>query len=262
MLGEIVRFEWRYHTRQISFAAATLFFAGFGFVLTATGFGPANLNVNSPYSIAQSIGMASLAGVFVVAVFCASAVVRDRDYGFEEIVFTTAVEKFSYLFGRFAGSFLAAITAFSACAAGMLAALVTHRDRVGPVSLVPYAWTLLVLVLPSMLVIAVVLFAIATLTRSVLASVVGAVAIYVLYFVAAAFTNSPLMAAATPGARDSGVAALLDPFGLSAFFAQTRYWTPALRNTRLIALDGGFLLNRLLWLAVAVAGWLVLYRRF
>jgi ABC-type transport system involved in multi-copper enzyme maturation permease subunit len=262
VLREIVRFEWRYHTRQISFAAATLLFAGFGFVLTATGFGPANLNVNSPYSIAQSMGMASLAGVFVVAVFCASAVVRDRDYGFEEIVFSTAVEKFSYLFGRFAGSFLAATTAFSACAAGMLAALLTHRDRVGAVSLVPYAWTLFVLVVPSMLVIAVVLFAIATLTRSVLASVVGAVAIYVLYFVAAAFTNSPLMAAATPGARDSAAAALLDPFGLSAFFAQTRYWTPALRNTRLIALEGSFLANRLLWLAVAVAGWLTVYRRF
>ncbi len=262
MLGEIVRFEWRYHTRQISFAAAALLFAGFGFVLTATGFGPANLNVNSPYSIAQSIGMASLASVFVVAVFCANAVVRDRDYGFEEIVFTTAVEKFSFLFGRFAGSFLAAFTAFSACVAGMLAALLTHHDRVGPVSLVPYAWALFVLVLPSMLVIAVVLFAIATLTRSVLASVVGAVAIYVLYFVAAAFTNSPLMAAATPGAHDSGAAALLDPFGLSAFFAQARYWTPALRNTRLIALEGSFLANRLLWLAVAVAGWLTVYRRF
>ena len=265
MLTDIIRFEWRFHTRQISFIAAALFFAGFGFALTATGFGPANVHVNSPYDIAQSLGMVSLAAVFAIAIFCANSVVRDREHHFEEIVFSTSVEKFPYLFGRFAGSFLAAFTVFSATAIGMmLAAILPLHDasRVGPFSLTPYLWTLLVLVLPGMLVAGVVLFGIATLTRSVLASVVGAVAIYVFYFAAAAFTNSPLMAGSAQGASSAAGASLLDPFGLSAFFEQTRYWTPALRNTRLIALTGNFLINRIIWLAFAASVWLVVYKRF
>jgi hypothetical protein len=64
VLKDVIRFEWRYHTRQVSFFAAALFFAGFGFALTATGFGPANVHINSPYDIAQSLGMVSLAAIF------------------------------------------------------------------------------------------------------------------------------------------------------------------------------------------------------
>ncbi|HEX3579943.1 MAG TPA: M1 family aminopeptidase [Thermoanaerobaculia bacterium] len=265
MLTDVIRFEWRYHTRQVSFIAAAVFFAGFGFALTATGFGPANVHINSPFDIAQSLGMVSLAAVFAVAIFCANSVVRDREHHFEEIVFSTSVEKFPYLFGRFAGSFLAAFTVFSATAVGMmLAALLPLHDpsRVGSFSIIPYLWTLLVLVLPGMLVAGVVLFGIATLTRTVLASVVGAVAIYVFYFAAAAFTNSPLMAGSPNGATSAAGASLLDPFGLSAFFEQTRYWTPALRDTRLIALTGNFLINRVLWLTFAAIVWLVVYKRF
>jgi ABC-2 type transport system permease protein len=265
VLTDVIRFEWRYHTRQISFIAAALFFAGFGFALTATGFGPANVHINSPFSIAQTMGLISLAAVFAIAIFCANSVVRDREHQFEEIVFSTSVEKFPYLFGRFAGSFLAALTVFSATAIGMmLAALLPLHDasRVGPFSIIPYLWTLLVLVLPGMLVAGVTLFGIATLTRSVLASVVGAVAIYVFYFAAAAFTNSPLMAGSAHGASSSAGASLLDPFGLSAFFEQTRYWTPDARNTRLISLTGDFLLNRIIWLAFAAIVWTIVYKRF
>jgi ABC-2 type transport system permease protein len=265
VLKDVIRFEWRYHTRQVSFIAAALFFAGFGFALTVTGFGPANVHINSPYDIAQSLGMVSLAAVFAIAIFCANSVVRDREHHFEEIVFSTSVEKFPYLFGRFAGSFLAAFTVFSATAIGMMiAALLPLHDssRVGAFSITPYLWTLIVLVLPGMLVAGAVLFGIATLTRSVLASVVGAVAIYVFYFAAAAFTNSPLMAGSANGASSAAGASLLDPFGLSAFFEQTRYWTPAIRDTRLISVTGNFLINRVIWLAFAAIVWFVVYNRF
>jgi ABC-type transport system involved in multi-copper enzyme maturation permease subunit len=265
VLTDVIRFEWHYHTRQISFIAAALFFAGFGFALTASGFGPANVHVNSPFAIAQSLGMVSLAAVFAIAIFSANSVVRDREHHFEEIVFSTSVEKFPYLFGRFAGSFLAAFTVFSATAIGMMLAAILplhEPSRIGAFSIIPYLWTLLVLVLPGMLVAGAVLFGIATLTRSVLASVVGAVAIYVFYFAAAAFTNSPLMAGSAHGASSAAGASLLDPFGLSAFFEQTRYWTPAIRNTRLISLTGNFLINRILWLAFAGVVWFVVYKRF
>ncbi len=265
-LPDILRFEWRYHTRQMTFVAAAAVFFVFGFVFTATGFGPDNVHINSPYSIAQSIGLISLMSVFALAAFCANAVVRDREHRMEEIVFTTAVEKLQFLTGRFTGSFLAAFTAFSFSVPGMLMArfMPWHDpDRVGATSLVPYLWALLVLALPNVLFAAVLLFAVSTITRNVLASCAASVVLYVLYFVAASLTNSPLMAASAPGANEGAwLAAVLDPFALSAFFEQTQHWTPAERNARLLSLSGSFLLNRVVWIAVAMAGLAVVHRVF
>ncbi|MGZ5450954.1 MAG: ABC transporter permease/M1 family aminopeptidase [Thermoanaerobaculia bacterium] len=266
MIGDIVRFEWRYHTRQMTFVAAAAVFFVFGFVFTATGFGPDNVHINSPYSIAQSIGLISLMSVFALAAFCANAVVRDREHQMEEIVFTTAVEKLQFLAGRFTGSFLAAFTAFSFSVPGMLIArfMPWHDpDRVGATNLLPYLWALLVIALPNVLFAAVLLFAVSTITRNVLASYAASVVLYVLYFVAASLTNSPLMAASAPGANEGAwLAAVLDPFALSAFFEQTQHWTAAERNTRLLSLSGNFLLNRVVWIAVAIAGLAVVHRVF
>ncbi|PYQ29950.1 MAG: hypothetical protein DMF56_09495 [Acidobacteria bacterium] len=263
MLTDIVRFEWRYHMRQISFVAALLIYATLGFALTATGFGPDNININSPYTIAESLGLLSLTAIFAIAVFCASAVVRDREYQMEEIVFSTPVEKFPLLFGRFAGSFLAAFTAFSATVIGMLIALAMpwqDATRIGAIAPLHYIWTLVVLVLPGMLFAAALLFGVAALTRSMIATVVGAVAIYVFYFIAAALTNSPLMASSVAGADTAAGASLFDPFGLAAFFEQTRYWTPAVRNVHVVSLTGTFLLNRVVWIGAAALVWMLVYR--
>ncbi|MFZ2491513.1 MAG: M1 family aminopeptidase [Thermoanaerobaculia bacterium] len=266
MLSSILRFEWRYHTRQVSFVAAVMLFFAAGLVLAATGFGPDNVNVNSPYSIAESAGLISLLAVFVAAAFCANAVVRDREVRMEEIVFTTSVEKLPFLLGRFGGSFFAAFTAYSASALGLLVGrlLPWHDpDRLGAIAPLDYLHALAVIGLPNVLFAAVVLFAVATTTRSVLASYAASVFLYVLYFVASAMTNSPLMAASAPGAAgDATLAALLDPFGLSAFFEQTQYWTPAERNVRTVALSGNFLLNRLVWIAASFAGFAAVFRLF
>jgi ABC-type transport system involved in multi-copper enzyme maturation permease subunit len=266
MIGAIVAFEWRYHTRQMTFVAAAALFFLFGFAITASGFGPDNIHVNSPYSIAESVGLISLLSVFALAAFCANAVVRDREHQMEEIVFTTAVEKLQFLAGRFTGSFLAAFTAFSFSIPGMLVArfMPWHEaDRLGATSLVPYLWALLVIGLPNIFFAAVLLFAVSTITRSVLASYAASVALYVLYFVASSLTGSPLMAASAPGANEGvWLAAILDPFALSAFFEQTQHWTPVERNARLLSLSGNFLLNRVVWIGVAFAGLALVQRMF
>ncbi len=266
MIGDIVRFEWRYHTRQMTFVAAAAVFFVFGFTFPATAFGPDNIHINSPYTIAESLGILSLISVFALAAFCANAVVRDREYQMEEIVFTTAVEKLQFLAGRFTGSFLAAFTAFSFSIPGMLVARFMpwqDPDRLGATTLVPYLWALLVVGLPNVLFAAVLLFAVSTITRNVLASYAASVVLYVLYFIASSLTNSPLMAASAPGANEGAwLAAVLDPFALSAFFQQTQHWTAIERNTRLVSLSGYFLLNRVVWIFASFAGLALVHRLF
>ena len=58
------------------------------------------------------------------------------------------------------------------------------------------------------------------------------------------------------------VAALVDPFGLSALSITTKYWTAAERNTLLPPLAGLLLANRLLWLAVAAVLFALAWRTF
>ncbi|HJZ13739.1 MAG TPA: hypothetical protein VJ521_16415, partial [Acidobacteriota bacterium] len=75
-MKHLIRFEWRYHTRQPSFLAAVLFFFVAGFALTATGFGPQNVALNSMYLVMESAGFLSLFSVFAVAIFASQAIIR------------------------------------------------------------------------------------------------------------------------------------------------------------------------------------------
>ena len=135
--------------------------------------------------------------------------------------------------------------------------------RGAPFHAAPYLWAFLVFALPSMAFVAALLFAIAALTRSTLATYIGGVVVYVLYFAAAVLAGSPLLASSGPvSAREMAVAALADPFGLSALFEQTHYWTAAERDVRPLALSGSLLANRLLWSAAALALMAVAHRVF
>jgi ABC-2 type transport system permease protein len=265
VLTALLRFEWRYHTRQASFAAASLFLLVLGFALTASRFGAASVAVNSSYLVMESMGLLSLLSLFAVAIFASQAVLRDVEHGMLEIVFATPVGRFPYLFGRLAGAALATLTVTALSALGMLAATFMpwiEPERLRSFTLLPYLWALLVVMLPNVLFATALLFAIAALTRSAVATYAGAVCTYILYLAVAALTNSPLMAASKPGAGGGGLVAMLDPFALSSFFEVTRTWSIAEKNTALVPLAGSLLANRLLWLAVTAAIFALVYSTF
>lgn len=265
LTARLIGFEWRYHSRQLSFLAGMAIFALFGFVLT-TGLGRADVNVNSPALIVEVMALLSLVSVFPLTVFSAGAILRDREHGMEEIVFATAVDKDRFLFTRFAGVLLASLTLMLCAVVGMLVAPVSGMVRglrVGPTVISHYLEALAIIVLPDILIAAAIVFAIAALTRSAPASYVASVVLYVLYFVAAALTSSPMMAASTSSAGTSmTLASLLDPIGLTAFFEQTRYWTVSQRNETMIALTGSLLANRVIWIGAAVATLAVVRRLY
>ncbi|MEO6323680.1 MAG: M1 family aminopeptidase [Thermoanaerobaculia bacterium] len=265
MLTALLRFEWRTHTRQPSFFAALALFLLVGFGLTASQFGPENVALTSPFLVMESLGLSSLFSVFAVAIFVSNAVLRDAEHRMEEIVFTTPIGRSAYLVSRFGGALAAAAAASAFAPLGMLIATRMpwiDAARLGKIHLSFYLWPYLVLVLPTLLFCTALLFAVATVTRSALATYTASVVIYLLYMACAALTNSPLMAASAPGAGGSALAGLLDPFGLSSFFTTTRFWTIAEKSTRFVALDGRFLLNRLLWVGVALAIFGAAYRVF
>jgi ABC-2 type transport system permease protein len=254
MLAGILGFEWRYQTQRWTFAAVAAAFFGLGFVLAATGFGPPDVALDAPYAVAQSVGIASLLAVLAATLFAANAALRDDEHRVAEIVYATAMSERQYLIGRFVGALAALTAAFVLVLPGLWLgtyAVAHEASRVGGFALAPYLGALAILALPNLLLATAVAFAVALASRSALATYVGGVVLYFLYFGAALASGSPLMAgSAQPSEQVVFWAARLDPFGLSAFYATTRYWTVAERGVRAFDLTGALGVNRLLWLVL------------
>src|SRR5258706_1700972 len=260
MLTSIARFEIRYQLKSPIFWITSLVFFWFAFSLTNSDdiqFGWGGYVVrNSPYTIALTCMVLVTFAVFLATPFVATVVLRDDENGFGPIVRATPVTKVDYLFGRFAGGFTVSCLAFLGVPLGALAgALMPGLDpqTVGPFHAAPYLYAYAVLCVPTLFVLAAGVFAFATLTRSMFATYVVALVGLLLYFLTAAYVRR---------AEFAGIAALVDPFALSAFQHGLSHWTPADRNSLLPPMAGRLLLNRVIWLGIALGALGVTARMF
>ncbi|NQZ12398.1 MAG: hypothetical protein HRT35_35035, partial [Algicola sp.] len=116
---------------------------------------------------------------------------------------------------------------------------------------------------PSMLFSGAIIFTVAALTRNMIATYLGAVSIYIVYMVIAAAGGSPMFVNNTPPSTDAfALAATFDPFAITTFLQQTDYWTALEQNQQLLALEGPFLLNRLIIVALGLLVLAVLHYSF
>ena len=260
MLRHIAGFEWRYQAKSPVFwvGCALFFLFTFGSVtIDQIQIGSrGNVFVNAPYSILQTLAIMSLFSIFVCIAIVANVVLRDDETGFAPILRSTQVSKLSYLVGRFTGASLAALCVIAmiplAIAVGSVMPWL-DPEKVGPFRIGDYLYALFAFGLPTMLIISAGYFALATATRSMMWTYVGAAVTLVLYIVMRGLLRDPEFDTA---------AALSDPFGLSALTIVTKYWTAAERNTQLPPMSGLLLANRLLWTGVALALFAIAYRRF
>ncbi|MEM6295266.1 MAG: ABC transporter permease subunit [Myxococcota bacterium] len=252
-------FELKLRFRSPSPYLFALLFGALAFAAMTTdavqiGGGGGQTRINAPYVISQMLAIMSVFGVLLVTAFAAGAVVRDFEDGAYQLFYTKPIHKRDYLIGRFIGGLLTAMFVMGTCSfAMMLGSLMPwlDADRLGPFSLATFVQPLVVFVFPTLFVMGSLFFAVATLTRRMLWSYVAVAGFFVLFGVAEAFTSD---------LDNDTIAALIDPFGMSAFGLETRYWTPDERNTALVPLAGSILLNRAVWsgLGVLLLGFTVL----
>ncbi|MDP1861821.1 MAG: M1 family aminopeptidase [Gemmatimonadaceae bacterium] len=250
MFRHIAAFELRYQLTSPTFWVTSLIFFLLAFAATTSdtlqiGWG-GQVFRNAPYAIVLGSLVLVIWAVFIVTAFVSDVVLRDEETGFGPIMHSTRISDFDYLFGRFAGACGAACLAFLSVPLGsMIGAAMPWLDpeTVGPFRLTHYAYVYFVLCVPTLCIMGAAFFALATATRSMFASYIGALLLVALYYAAVLFLARPGYAA---------VATWLDPFGLSAFGGATRTWTPSERNVELPPMTGPLLGNRLLWLAVAL----------
>jgi ABC-2 type transport system permease protein len=252
MFRAITGFELRYHLKSPLFYILSLLFflLTFGAVVSDTvtiGGALGNVNRNSPFVIMQFMLIMSVFGVLTTTAFVANAVHRDFELGTDALFFSSPMRKWQYLGGRFLGSFSVGVMVYlGVVLAIMIGSLMPwiERERLGPFDLAPYLFSLFVIIVPTLFLIGAIFFSIAALTRSMMATYSSVIAFFVAWGVSRAQMRD---------IENEALAAVLDPFGLSAFFISTRYWTVFDRNTRVVPLDGPFLMNRLLWVGVGIA---------
>ena len=250
MLGKIASFEFSYQIKSPAFYWIFAIFFLFVFGAAASDQiqigDSASVHANSPFAISLNILVFSLFGMFIPIVFLASGILRDRSFNAHELFYSTPVRERDYLLGRFIGGFIVtALVVISLPLGNAVGAMMPWVDpeSIGPFRLEYYLYPYLVLGVANMFIIGMILFTVANLSRSLLITWVGLLALFV-FNIAGGFLDSQ------PEWRT--FAALTDPFGGNAFVDATRYWTAVEQNTRLIPLEGVFLQNRLIWLVVAI----------
>ncbi len=259
MFGKIASFEFSYQLRSPVFwvSAFVLGLLSFGAVVSPNiqiG-APGNTNINAPYAIVMAHLVMSTLSLFIVAAFVANVVVRDDDTGYGQIIRSTRIRKFDYLFGRFTGAFFASALAFSAVPIGLFVGIFMpwlDQERVGPIEPSHYLIAYLFHALPTLFVVSAFLFAIAAAVRSMTLTYIGVIVLFVFFIMSSQWLTD---------LKNEQLAALLDPFGAGPLGISTKYWTAFDRNTMLPPLDGLVLQNRLVWIGVSIAmlglAWLV-----
>ena len=242
LLG-IIRFEIGYQARNPVFWVAIAVFFLLGFGLTASenvGIGtPGAVRENAPHAIMIALNVFSLFYLFVITAFVANAIVRDDISGFAPIVRATHVTKTQIVIGRFLGGLAIAWAGFAALPLGMIVGTFmpwVDPETIGPNRLGHYGWYYLIVAMPNIFMLAAVLFALATILRSMLASYIGAVVLVMAYLVTRGAVGQKLEWRET--------FARWEPIGTGAFSEATRYWTQAEMNNRLVEFAGVIAFNR------------------
>lgn len=266
MLQQLLRFEVLYQSKQRALLIFILVFFVLGFFQGGIGQAPAQVDYNSAYQISYNTTLSILGCVFIIMFFAISGVIRDKKHLMESLIYSTSLQKRHFFWSRFLGVFIFSVLAFSLFLPGFFLGLsISDLDssRIAPFQLSSYVWPFLVIIVPNIFICTSVIFSVSILSKSNLATYASAVLIYILYFITAFYSNSPIMAASIPASPESmAVAAIIDPFAAATFFEHTQFWTPFDKSTLMLSFFGTYFWNRLLWIGISFAVLGITYRLF
>jgi len=260
MLKQLVRFECFYQIKQPSFIILLLVAFAYGIAINANviGQGMDFIDINSPYRLSYFIGLTSVFSILIAMTFCVSTLLRDQEYGFNNIIAPLAVKE------RFISQtlviLLSTLCVTTIVSVGLMLGMLSptlDSEKVAEFSFIFYLWPWLIFVLPNTVIGTLLLVTVTLKKRTASATYVCAIFMFVLFWLAMIFIKAPLTGETV--IKDSSIVsffALLDPFGTSAFFEQSKFWTLTQKNQQLFSFSGSLLLNRMLWLVISFASFI------
>ncbi len=260
MFWEFFKFEIRFRYKSVSTYIYFLLWFFFSFLCVASeSFGPvgsANGKVllNGAYANSYNDFGACMFGMIVIAAIFGTSILRDFQRDTYQILFTKPVSKFAYLGGRWAGSYVTTLFAFSGLLFGtFLGTLAPWADhsRIAPNHLSWYLQPFFSIVAIQVFFLGSFFFTVAALTRRIFIVYLQGVAVFMVYLIGLAIFSATR-------SLEHFWSAILDPVGYLLIDAIARYWTVAEKNTLMLPWDfsgnspGVFLFNRLLWISAGL----------
>ena len=257
---EFFTFELKFRFKSISTYVYFAIWITFSFLDVASeSFGPiGNSNgkilLNGPFSNTYNNVGAALFGIIIIAAIFGTSILRDFQRDTYQILFTQPISKFAYLGGRWAGSFVTTVFAFSGMMLGTyLGTFAPWADhtRIAANHLWTYLQPFLSILVVQIFFIGSAFFAVAALTRKIFIVYLQGVALFMIYVIGITVFFSATRS------LEHFWSGLFDPIGIILIDNVTRYWTVIEKNTQFVgwspALMGGvFLYNRALWLSVGL----------
>jgi hypothetical protein len=211
---------------------------------------------NSPFVIYTLTSGFSFMALILLPALIGSSIYRDYESNAHALLFSYPIKKFGYLGGRFLGGFVAALFVLSSIGFGIwLASLMPYlnRDFFGDNMFMAYVNPYLTTVIPNIFIVGVIIFAVAAISRNLLATYLGCIALLVLYGVSGSLISD---------IENVTISSLIDPFGGTSFETLTKYWTVTEKNEQLIPFTKLLLLNRVIWLGFAAGLFSILIAKF
>jgi ABC-2 type transport system permease protein len=260
---EFFTFELKFRAKSIStYVYFLLWFMFEFFCIASESFGPiGNANgkvlLNGPYANTFNYIGASFFGVIVIAAIFGTSILRDFQRDTIQILFTKPISKSAYLGGRWAGSFVATVFAFSGMLfGGFVGTFAPWGDhtRIAPNHLFWYVQPFFSVAIVQIFFFGSLFFLVAALSRKIFIVYLQGAAIFILYYITANIILGPR-------SLEHFWPAIFDPIGFVYSDSIARYWTVIEKNSLLFTWSGVFLYNRILWISIGVLA-LVAVRKF
>jgi ABC-2 type transport system permease protein len=257
--------ELRYNLRQpmvylFFFIVFLLVFAANSTDNVQIGGSIGNVHRNAPHVITTFTTVMCIFGLLFAAAFFNNAALRDRKYNFQEILFSTPLDKFGYYFGRFSAALVLStiplLGVFFGIALGTLIAPLAgwiEPDRFGPVQLSAFVSNYFLFILPNMLFAGSIIYMLAHRFKSTITSFVGALIIIVAYSVSGQFLSD---------LDNETLGAMVDTFGNRTYGVISKYYTPLEKNTFNPSFSGLLFWNRLIWISFSLVVLALSYMSF
>lgn len=252
MVFTVLRFELAYWFRR---PLALLFFVALFLMAFFSTASDAFLNVggtgqihrNAPFVLATAVAVLTAFGQVMTTAIAGTAVLRDAQLGTQELLYTTRMSTLDYLVGRFAGATIVMLAIYVALPIGLLVGTMMPwiaPDKLGPITLWGAFQPFLTIAVPNVLFVSALLFAVGALTRKLFAVYITGI------LLVSAWQITQQIVTDLDTLR---LASAIDPFAYTSIAVITRYWSLAERNRLLVPLSGSLLVNRVLWIAIALA---------
>lgn len=255
-LGKSFWFELRYQLMHVSTWLLLVGFFLFGFGILRLVTLTDETHLNAPGTIAFFTVFGSVIWIVIGGVVAGDAATRDLMTRMHPLVYTTPVSKLSYLGSRF----LAALSLNSAMMIILYLGFVLSlygpggRDAMlGPFRLESYLTNWWFIAFPTVFVATSIQFSLAALSGRAIAAYVASMAIIIFSQLGGTTVRFAL--------EWKLMGSLMDLLGTS-IIAEMEGWTPLDKNTRMIALEGTWLWNRVAWFAAGAVFLSYTYNRF